>query len=925
MRLSERVKAVELCLQQIAVFARDHQHNLSSLHDQLVFLRKQMRSLAAVLVDVDQVQMIKDILLHLQRYINIVRQSEKYAAVINREVDSWFSQINTDVGKLLCGLRDMLITSDPEIPDFNPVPLNPHTGSSSPKTSLSHELKSVLSSLSFGLSAPTGVGVRDDLSSGPVAFDSSIVSSRRLSSEDLAALKKTVLERAITLKAAPVSHVIAGASVNPKNHDTLYSDYHGGGGGGVGPSTNSESRATVRRQSAVRLSPIQVLEEDLNDPSGINREPLLRSGGKRCNVSDTSEVRSDGSSACVEKNTDVVSRGVVDTISGMAAGFVKPNNPRSNPGVGEKHENKTFELKVKPKSNGLISRSKGGLQSARNLFSGVSSRSVERRSLRLTSGALRNSVSVHEPNKEVVGRQYHQDESSVSSDGSVLSRDFRKEMTGRQTQHDKSSVSSGGSVSPRDSDKEIVGRPYQQDELNSSLLAKSPSNVGRGHQAEVASFDSGPLGSRKRRPSWYQRAHDAVIDWHEPEGNQGASLKNENKQLLKRRSSENSPDGLVSRQSGVRPPVWLKREAVEILGEYHYTKTPVCQLDQLVILLHDSSYGRHASLSHLAVPGGVAQFVIKDAQNLDLFILNLKGVLCNPACLLTNPAKTRVIHQMDEIYDKLRSGYCTRCELDLVDIFKKMDEPIFQQTRGDIFTTVLLKRFLEEHYVALEKKIRIDAIGYKKSDHLLDALKSLYHQIEMLRCSFEAKGLHPFGRDNAVMLKQLPESDIKKIIRDSYAVEENILSIASNHSEFALQAACYRYYYVVPVLESVVRLQERKKHDPLYADVFGLRAMATRLGQAKNIALFFRFVYQSLPSKEMLLGEKHHQVSQLKALAQSKQGSQVVSGVSLFAQLKHHPGVKKQGFGRLVNTVSGRRYLLLKAAQSHRPVVAGCW
>ena len=61
MRLSKRVKAVELCLQQIAIFARDHQHNLSSLHDQLVFLRKQMRSLAAVLVDVDQVQMIKDI------------------------------------------------------------------------------------------------------------------------------------------------------------------------------------------------------------------------------------------------------------------------------------------------------------------------------------------------------------------------------------------------------------------------------------------------------------------------------------------------------------------------------------------------------------------------------------------------------------------------------------------------------------------------------------------------------------------------------------------------------------------------------------------------------------------------------------------------------------------------------------------------
>ena len=128
MRLSERVKAVELCLHQIAVFARDHQHNLSGLHDQLVFLRKQMRSLAAVLADVDQVQMIKDILLHLQRYINIVRQSEKYAAVINREVDSWFSQINTDVGKLLCGLRDMLITSDPEIPDFNPVHLDPHAG-----------------------------------------------------------------------------------------------------------------------------------------------------------------------------------------------------------------------------------------------------------------------------------------------------------------------------------------------------------------------------------------------------------------------------------------------------------------------------------------------------------------------------------------------------------------------------------------------------------------------------------------------------------------------------------------------------------------------------------------------------------------------------------------------------------------------------
>ena len=64
------------------------------------------------------------------------------------------------------------------------------------------------------------------------------------------------------------------------------------------------------------------------------------------------------------------------------------------------------------------------------------------------------------------------------------------------------------------------------------------------------------------------------------------------------------PHSGVLPKAGVHSPEWLKRETVQIMGEYHYTKTPAGQLDQLVILLYDSSYESNASLAFDSVPRG---------------------------------------------------------------------------------------------------------------------------------------------------------------------------------------------------------------------------------------------------------------------------------------------------------------------------------
>jgi hypothetical protein len=270
--------------------------------------------------------------------------------------------------------------------------------------------------------------------------------------------------------------------------------------------------------------------------------------------------------------------------------------------------------------------------------------------------------------------------------------------------------------------------------------------------------------------------------------------------------------------SGLKKITWNLNSAIDImqirddiprLGEYE-------ESSRMAIKFHDSAH------QHYQEKGSVGTFYIDDPKNLDLFILNLKELLCERDCLLPDLAKSYIIRQMNEIYFELKTGKKLECCFDLCKIYyaypelkKDVENRSWLYTSSDI-------HYLIKHsgkYKPFEEKLINDADRVNESTDLNKNLQDIYTKIYEL---------------HTLMNKQ-PSSTTQVVLEKMASIEEEIVRFVSNPSQFALKSVLFRYGHLVDKLQSVISTQERKS----LGDIFGIRDKARAIADMKNYQSFY--------------------------------------------------------------------------------------
>jgi hypothetical protein len=276
------------------------------------------------------------------------------------------------------------------------------------------------------------------------------------------------------------------------------------------------------------------------------------------------------------------------------------------------------------------------------------------------------------------------------------------------------------------------------------------------------------------------------------------------------------------------------------------------EYDGLEIWLHDSNYENHdnSEFKQLAHLGGVAKFTIENAHTLDFFILNLKELLCHPACLLKPAVKSKIIVELNRVHQVLESGLSKRCVLDLKEVYSVFDQNVFEiDGRGTKYTTIQLMY----HMKCANSSSTLSPI----SSRVIESGSSgRYKKLEdMLEQDNKQDQLNAVCR----LVNTLRERDKlskNQILTIAFYIEELIVRIAETPTLFAFKAACLRYSYVAD------KVCSQRSSARISADVWGIRAFAKKIGRLDNFECQSRLKLQ-ITSMQDRLKPKNAMISDL--------------------------------------------------------------
>jgi hypothetical protein len=273
---------------------------------------------------------------------------------------------------------------------------------------------------------------------------------------------------------------------------------------------------------------------------------------------------------------------------------------------------------------------------------------------------------------------------------------------------------------------------------------------------------------------------------------------------------------------------------LDTVGKYYLEPTLSKEPDQLCIKLYDTRYPQFKR------PGSLYTFYINDVANLDLFILNLKQVLCEPKCLLSELSKSRIITQMSEIYHELESGQSIECHFDL--------KLIFQQIKkcDHHYSAHKLQRHIEQYYIPFEDKMAQDAKDANAVDipNWYKRMQQLFAQVSELSGLLRRWPLQRFLQRGVI---KKDSSMFERIIRVASQIEDDMLHCLCFPSRFALQAASYRYGLLVANMKILMRsVNFLPSH--IVADMYGVRELAESIIDMDHLSQYVTVTRHHLSS-----------------------------------------------------------------------------